>query len=116
MSTASVMQIVMNVFTRVFVYLCGKVAQSKHRALSIDGTSDVRERNPIAIRISGVHDGYAWCYPLHFCEPGDHKAATQLKEIINMLNTINDFNEVRLLWSCCAKNSPQNSSIFVAQN
>ena len=34
-----------------------------------------------------------WSLPLQFCEPGDHKAATQLREIEQMLKSINTFNE-----------------------
>jgi len=69
------------------------VATSTHLSISIDGTSDVRERNPISIHLAGVQNVCPWSFPFHFCEPGDHKAATQLQEIKKMLHDVNFFNE-----------------------
>ena len=122
-SASSVMKILMNVYTRVLMCMSEKVAKSEHLTISIDGTSDVRERNPIAVRMtgeilfslltllspllssylfsSGVYKMNQWSLPLHFCEPGDHKASTQLHEIERIFNTINTFNrrkEVRFYW------------------
>ena len=96
-SAGSVMQILMNVYTRVWMCMAEKIAKSEHIAISIDGTSDVRERNPIAIRMTGVHNAKHWSLPVHFCEPGDHKAATQLSEIERVFNIINEFNEGKKL-------------------
>jgi len=52
-SAGSIMQILMNVYTHVLMCMSEKVAKSEHIAIAIDGTSDVRERNPIAIRMTG---------------------------------------------------------------
>ena len=94
-SASSVMPILMNVFSRVFESVCEKVAKSEHLSITIDGTSDVRQRNPIAIRLGGVYENSPtpWSFPFHFCEPGDHKAETQLNEIQKLLETVNLFNE-----------------------
>jgi len=89
-----VMPIVMNVYTRVFESECEKVAKSSNLSVSIDGTSDVNERNPIAIHLAGVHNLCPWSLPFHFCEPRDHKPVTQLHEIKKMLKDVNMFNEV----------------------
>jgi len=92
-SSATTMQILMNVYTRVLLSVAEKVAKSKSIAVSIDGTSDVKQRNPIAVRLTGVHDDQQWSLPLLFCEPVDHKPATQLEEIKGIFKIINTFNE-----------------------
>jgi hypothetical protein len=94
-SASSVVPILMNVFSRVFESVCEKVAKSEHLSITIDGTSDVRQRNPIAIRLGGVYanSSIPWSFPFHFCEPGNHESLTQLGEIEKLLEAVNYFNE-----------------------
>ena len=60
--------------------------------LMIDGTSDFgHTRNPLAILLTGRSkaDGDLWVLPMRFCEPKDHKAPTQVEEVLKMFDTIN---------------------------
>jgi hypothetical protein len=57
--------------------------------LLIDGSSDLHQRNPLAIQLSGRLDGVLWSYLIRFCEPTDHEAKTQLMEIIATFEEMN---------------------------
>lgn len=93
MSENTVMSLVMDVYVRVFTHVCEKIVKSTHLTVLIDGASDLKERNPIAIRMTGVENDKSWSFPIRFCEPGDHKALTQLREIKQMFKDINKFND-----------------------
>jgi len=70
------------------------IAKSSHLSLIIDGTSDLNQRNPLAIRLVGKKDdgGERWTFPIQFCKPKDHTALTQLNEIQEMFQEINSIN------------------------
>ena len=92
MSENTVQSLVMDVYTRVFVHVSEKIGRSTHIVITIDSTSDLKERNPIAIRMTGIEGEVPWSFPIRFCEPGDHKAKTQLREIEQTIRDINHFN------------------------
>jgi hypothetical protein len=90
LSQGRVPSIVLDVYARVFSYVCDRIANSQHLSLLIDGTTDLKQRSPIAIRMTGVHkDNSEWSYPVRFCEPCNHEAKTQLREIETMFHEIN---------------------------
>jgi hypothetical protein len=83
-------KVMLNVYGRLFVLLCHKICLSTHLSLLIDGSNDYHQRNPIAIRMTGRYKGAMWSYPIRFCEPIDHSASTQLSEIEQTFEEINN--------------------------
>jgi hypothetical protein len=82
--------IVLDVYARVFSSVCNRIVNSQHLTLLIDGTTDLKQRSPIAIRMTGVHqNGQKWSYPVRFCEPSNHEATSQLREIETLFTEIN---------------------------
>jgi hypothetical protein len=91
LSRSTTWKIIMNVYGRVLRYICYVIVRSKKLTILIDGTSDRKSRNPLAIRMTGIdpeNHNKEWSYPLFFCEPGDHSAATQCLVISSMLKDI----------------------------
>jgi len=94
LSVNTVPPILMDVYSRVFAHVCTTIGQSTNLAILIDGTTDRKQRNPIAIRLTGLDDKKkVWSYPLRFCERVNHTSETQLHEIEQMLEVINKFNK-----------------------
>jgi hypothetical protein len=84
--------VVFQVYSQAFQVVATKIGESSNLVLLIDGTSDIRGRNPIAIGMTGFHKSTKtmWYHPIRFCEPEDHKALTQLREIETAFKEISE--------------------------
>jgi hypothetical protein len=73
--------ILMEVYGRVFSYLCtNTILNSENYIVTVDGSSDLHhQRQPIAIQLRGEKKGIPWAYPVKFTETENHTALTQLK-------------------------------------
>jgi hypothetical protein len=80
----------MNVYGCLFFVQCHKICLSTNLTLLIDGSSDYHQNNPLAIRMTGMMKGEMWSMPIRFCEPVDHTAETQLSEIEETFQEINN--------------------------
>jgi hypothetical protein len=89
----TILPIIANCYARVFQYLSWFIAQSHHLTIVIDGSSDYHQNAPLAIELNGYYKDTMWNYPIRFCEPPNHEAKTQLKEIMDTFNIINRANE-----------------------
>lgn len=88
--TSDVPILLRQVYGRIFLHFCTMIRASKHLSMIIDATSDRKKRIPLAMYLTGVtEEGCIWEKPIHFCEPPDHKATTQLREIEETFHAIN---------------------------
>lgn len=71
------------------IFHAGMIVKSSDLGLMMDGTSDRSQRCPVAVRISGVSGGKSWSIPFGFREPLDHKAATQVALVLQLLDETN---------------------------
>ena len=80
------------VYSRVRVWFAPFVASSYNLTVLIDGTSDLKERAPVAIHLFGNFDHITWNYPVSIVEPIDHTAETQLHILQELIDEINKIN------------------------
>jgi hypothetical protein len=116
LSRSTINNIILNVYGRVLAHLSIQIVRSKKLTILIDGTTDRKQRSPLAIQMTGIdpmNNNEHWflfsffvtslslslvnnthgilpfrSYPLSFCEPGDHTGITQCKVIVEMLDDI----------------------------
>jgi len=78
-----------SVSSLIRIHNAGIISRSCNLGLLMDGTSDIHQRCPIAVRIIGTEKDRKWTLPLGFREPLDHKAQTQVSLILELLEEVN---------------------------
>jgi hypothetical protein len=103
-SPAVISNVVLHVYGRVFAYICQKMLVSKYLTVTIDGSSDLHQRQPLAVQLQGIfHKGESngskheesWAYPVKFVEPQDHTAETQLDVLKRLFQDISELGSVQ---------------------